>query len=148
MKRAQVSLKRPLYNSIGVATSETLQSISIASSIVGKPLASSYVFYNTTVASFWHESWHGTRPIKLAIMSSHGFFAATLATVLYLLLVRALRYQRSRHNAHAYPYATPLSLASMTNDDAQKIQAYILELEFPFIAGMFISAAFNPCSGI
>lgn len=49
----------------------------------------------------------------------------------YVLLVRQLRSRRVKQKHETYHYP---DLAILTLDDAQQIQLYVYELEFPFIA--------------
>jgi hypothetical protein len=54
------------------------------------------------------------------------------ALLAYPLLTAALRFQRVKYLKRKFKYDTKESLASMTNDDAWKIQQTIAELEFPW----------------
>lgn len=53
--------------------------------------------------------------------------------LIYLLTVRILRNARLRATTKAFPYPTPLPFASMTDDDAYRIQKIVTELEFPYM---------------
>lgn len=53
--------------------------------------------------------------------------------VLYLLLCCALRFRREAAMRRAFNYPDRASMASMTNDDAQAIMKYIVDLEFPYL---------------
>ena len=52
--------------------------------------------------------------------------------LVYLLTVRFLRNARLRDTIRDFPYPTRRSLASMTIEDAYRIQQILAELEFPF----------------
>ena len=55
-----------------------------------------------------------------------------LIILLYLLITGFLRNQRLRANRSKFPYPTQRSFASMSVEDAYRIQQTIAELEFPF----------------
>lgn len=50
----------------------------------------------------------------------------------YMLLVRALRYQRLKQMHKEFNYPTRESFARMTDDDAWKILLNLGQVEFPF----------------
>ena len=55
-----------------------------------------------------------------------------LAILAYLLLCRLLRYAWMYRKHAQYPYKDRASFAKMTMTDAQDIQWYLYQLEFPF----------------
>lgn len=55
-----------------------------------------------------------------------------LLIFIYPLIAFSLRRKRLRSTLKAFPYTNRQSFASMTNDDAFRIQQSITELEFPF----------------
>ena len=61
-----------------------------------------------------------------------------LGVVVYLVLVRLLRYRRARSIPKRYGLTTRPSFAGMTTDDAQAILKDLTELEFPKIFGFSI----------
>ena len=75
---------------------------------------------------------------NLATTSSICKVSLTLGIVLYLVLVRILRYRRARSIPKRYGLTTRLSYAGMTTDDAQAILKDLMELEFPKIFGFSI----------
>lgn len=59
-------------------------------------------------------------------------YLCILFAVLYPLLCALFRNDRLRSTLETYPYTTRRSFASMTDDDAMRIQQILSELEFPF----------------
>lgn len=67
------------------------------------------------------------------ISNSHPFHYYLIPLLLiYLVTVRVLRDARLRATVKAFPYPTPRPFASMTDEDAYRIQKIVAELEFPF----------------
>ncbi|GAB7350864.1 hypothetical protein MBLNU459_g1388t1 [Dothideomycetes sp. NU459] len=52
--------------------------------------------------------------------------------IIYVFAANALRFRRMKQKHRDFNYPNRDSLASMTVDDAQKIQLYLLKFEFPF----------------
>ena len=57
----------------------------------------------------------------------------TSLLIVYLALCSLLRFGREKEMRRKYGYLDRASLARMTNDDAQAIVKYIIDLEFPFL---------------
>ena len=81
---------------------------------------------------------------EIRLDTKHPFNASTISIghpfhyylipflLIYLVTVRISRNARLRATARAFPYPNPRSFASMTDEDAYRIQQIIAELEFPF----------------
>src|SRR2546430_8033284 len=61
-----------------------------------------------------------------------GYQSIPLAVLAYLLLCRLLRYAWMSRKHAQYRYNDRASFAKMTMTDAQDIQWYLYQLEFPF----------------
>lgn len=90
------------------------------------------------------DSLYGT-----AIPNGFSTWKAALVTfsVAYLLLCRLLRFKRMRSMHQRFSYPSRDSLTAMTNEDAQKIQLYLAELEFPVMFSISLGfALFKVCT--
>lgn len=88
-----------------------------------------YEMENTTVIALDPHN-----PFKASTISIHQplhYYLIPLLLV-YLITVRILRHARLRSTKKAFPYPTRRSFASMTDEDAYRIQQIVAELEFPF----------------
>lgn len=81
---------------------------------------------------------------EILLDTKHPFTASTLSTghpfhyylipllLTYLVTVRVFRNAHLRATTRAFPYPTQRRFASMTDEDAYRIQQVVAELEFPF----------------
>jgi len=80
----------------------------------------------------------------LAMPSSYYLTALFL---LYILLCSLVRFRRRDAMHKKYNYRDKASLSKMTNDDAQAIMKYLVELEFPRVYELSLQFALFKVGG-